>query len=202
MNWERVIRFNHEALLTVVMALFATVGIAPGGSVNSLPRKVRSAVLLALRPAEPAARRIIVMVARNMALPEFKPRPAPAASLKRTLRSAGQRVPPFRLIDPRKDFVERPRRAKFGPQIMCLWDDSMPLIVRRQLVLAHAAMSRSEPPPLSPDDLVSTQPGKGSIPPLRPGHPPGYRQRHVHPVDQILKDCHYFAWYRPETPET
>ena len=29
--------------------------------------------------------------------------------------------------------------------------------------------------------------------PLRPGRPPGYRQRNIHEVDAILKECHWLA---------
>ena len=29
--------------------------------------------------------------------------------------------------------------------------------------------------------------------PLRVGRPPGYRQRPIHEVDQILKECHWLA---------
>jgi hypothetical protein len=29
--------------------------------------------------------------------------------------------------------------------------------------------------------------------PLRPGRPPGYRQRPKHEVDEILKECHWLA---------
>ena len=29
--------------------------------------------------------------------------------------------------------------------------------------------------------------------PLRPGRPPGYRQRNLHEVDEILKECHWLA---------
>jgi len=29
--------------------------------------------------------------------------------------------------------------------------------------------------------------------PLRPGRPPGYRQRNIHEVDEILKECHWLA---------
>ena len=29
--------------------------------------------------------------------------------------------------------------------------------------------------------------------PLRPGRPPGYRQRPIHEVDEILKECHWLA---------
>jgi hypothetical protein len=30
--------------------------------------------------------------------------------------------------------------------------------------------------------------------PLRPGPPPGRRKRHIHPIDEILADCHALAW--------
>jgi hypothetical protein len=29
--------------------------------------------------------------------------------------------------------------------------------------------------------------------PLRPGRPPGYRQRNIHAVDEILKESHWLA---------
>ena len=29
--------------------------------------------------------------------------------------------------------------------------------------------------------------------PMRPGRPPGYRQRNIHEVDEILKECHWLA---------
>ncbi|MGE3832703.1 MAG: hypothetical protein AB7F76_17055, partial [Parvibaculaceae bacterium] len=37
--------------------------------------------------------------------------------------------------------------------------------------------------------------------PLRPGHPPGYRRKPVHPVDDVLIECHELAWdaLRPDT---
>jgi hypothetical protein len=37
--------------------------------------------------------------------------------------------------------------------------------------------------------------------PLRPGPPPGRRKRHIHPIDEILADCHGLAWdaLKPDT---
>jgi hypothetical protein len=37
--------------------------------------------------------------------------------------------------------------------------------------------------------------------PLRPGPPPGRRKRHIHPIDEILADCHALAWQamKPDT---
>jgi hypothetical protein len=38
--------------------------------------------------------------------------------------------------------------------------------------------------------------------PLRPGHPPGWRRRAKHEVDDVLKDLHYFAREVLEQPDT
>jgi hypothetical protein len=38
--------------------------------------------------------------------------------------------------------------------------------------------------------------------PLRPGHPPGWRRRPKHEVDDVLKDLHYFAREVLEQPDT
>ena len=37
--------------------------------------------------------------------------------------------------------------------------------------------------------------------PLRPGPPPGRRKKQIHPVDEILADCHAIAWeaMKPDT---
>ena len=37
--------------------------------------------------------------------------------------------------------------------------------------------------------------------PLRPGPPPGRRKRHIHPIDEILANCHWLAWeaLKPDT---
>ena len=45
------------------------------------------------------------------------------------------------------------------------------------------------------DEILSSKaPYKPTrISPFRPGPPPGYRRKDIHPVDSILKDVHYFA---------
>ncbi|HUQ36314.1 MAG TPA: hypothetical protein VM144_08055, partial [Aestuariivirga sp.] len=37
--------------------------------------------------------------------------------------------------------------------------------------------------------------------PLRPGPPPGHRKRQIHPIDEILANCHWLAWeaMKPDT---
>jgi len=46
----------------------------------------------------------------------------------------------------------------------------------------HARMKRQKP-----------EVGKFPLRPLRPGLPPGYRQRQKHEVDEVLADCHWLA---------
>jgi hypothetical protein len=37
--------------------------------------------------------------------------------------------------------------------------------------------------------------------PMRPGRPPGHRAKKTHEIDEILSECHYFAWeaLKPDT---
>jgi hypothetical protein len=37
--------------------------------------------------------------------------------------------------------------------------------------------------------------------PLRPGHPPGYRRKPIHEVDEVLIECDGLAWeaMKPDT---
>jgi hypothetical protein len=38
--------------------------------------------------------------------------------------------------------------------------------------------------------------------PMRPGRPPGYRHKKTHEIDDILSECHYFAWEALKKPDT
>ena len=66
MNWAGAIRTNREALLTIVTRMFVLAGIRTGRAVAALPRSLRIRILAMLRPAEYAARRLIVMAARGV----------------------------------------------------------------------------------------------------------------------------------------
>ena len=62
------------ALLRTVAALFFMAGLDEGGN-ESMPRRAWRKILRLLRPAEAAARRLIVAAARGIAVPPPKPRP-------------------------------------------------------------------------------------------------------------------------------
>lgn len=94
MDWNAAIETNREALRRVLAMLVAMVRSGPHGGTNSpetdfsgertpeamagarptLPRYLHRAVLALLRPAEAAARRLVIIVARDLAAPPSAPR--------------------------------------------------------------------------------------------------------------------------------
>ena len=81
-----------------------------------LPRGVRKAILMVLRPAESAARRLIYLQARKLDLPDYVAPPKREKTARTESASGkkrGKRKPRFRLIDPRI-FLEElfPNRRK------------------------------------------------------------------------------------------
>ena len=75
MDWNAAIENNREALKRVLAMLVAMAGL-DGGRPTTLPRHLHRAVLSLLRPAEAAARRLIIVAARGIvvALPPASPR--------------------------------------------------------------------------------------------------------------------------------
>ena len=105
----------RRALLRISAGLFVMAGMTPGGAVvERLPRRVRSAILLILRPAESAVRRLAFEKAKGIEVPdEAEPPKRERAKSNGTGKKRGPRKPKFRLIDPRK-FLEElyPNRRK------------------------------------------------------------------------------------------
>ncbi|QKV17352.1 hypothetical protein [Oricola thermophila] len=62
-DWKRAVERNLDDLLRIVARLFFLAGIRTGRSLVFLPRSLRSRILSVLRPAEFAARRLIVVAA-------------------------------------------------------------------------------------------------------------------------------------------
>ena len=122
MIWStaRIVEHSRLALLRLVLEMFASAGmVAEGEAVSVLPRSVWRAILLVLRPAEAAARRLIYVEAQKLTVPEDEDAPTRTQSARS--KSAGNgsgekrgtRPPQFQLIDPRK-FIEElhPHRRK------------------------------------------------------------------------------------------
>ena len=225
MDWAQAITRNSEALKGIVSALFAMLGLAPAGRI---PQPLRCAVLRVLRPAESAMRRLIVIAARGLVVKLVPSRPMPAEPIG---KGAGRSRPSFQLFDPRKDF-EGPRRRVFAwnsprihvfgsdPRVAALWraprpvDDPAP--PADGLVNAERLARRLQALKLALEDLprqarrlarwrTRRENAKAHMfrSPLRPGHPPGYRRKPAHKVDELLIECHELAWdaLRPTRPE-
>jgi hypothetical protein len=222
MDWELAIKRNSEALIGIVVELFAMLGIAPA----RIPQDLHRTVLRVLRPAESAMRRLIVIAARNVVVKLAPSRSMPAGKV---IGKGGNSRPSFQLFDPRKNFnrSRRPTFSRIGPRIHVFGYDP------RVVALFPAPPPVVEPPP-PPDGLVNaerlsrrlqalksalddlprqvkrlarwrlrreTAPHPKFKSPLRPGRPPGHRRKPTHEVDEILIECHGLAWdaLKPDT---
>lgn len=198
----------------IVVAIVALIGGREGE--GGIARRVRSAALALLRPAESAARRLIVIAARGLAVAPAAPRPAPAG----LRRGAGGRRIAFRLFDPplrlqQMRLVAAPRGT---PRIRSFW--SAPIIA--------SPIVAPPPPALRPDPdqpvpvgrlrlrLAALEAALADLPrqarrlarlrarrqaafpapprsPLRLGRPPGWRKRPEREVDRLLRECNLLA---------
>jgi hypothetical protein len=205
-DWDLAIKRQRGALLGLLAVLVAGLGMSSGGM---LRRGVYLAALRVLRPAEGALRRLIVIAARGVTVTERAPRPGPVGLERRT----GERLASFRVIEPLKRFGVR--RARICPRITVMGADSpgraMPTVASADNPVDGRAMARRiEAVQRALDDLPGqarrlsrwiarrdrmVRAGKPPrrFSPLRPGLPPGHRQRGTHPVDEALSDCDALA---------
>ncbi len=218
MDWTLGIDRQRDALLRMVAALLVLAG--DGGV---LPRHVRTGIWRVLRPAEAAFRRLVVVVKvvfkieAGMAVPRGGPVPA----IPRVSGDVSARIPAFALFDARKSFKPRssvkgrkpvPRIRFFDevqvfePVVVISPDDAVCAAhMMRRLRALNAALgdvpkqarrlARWE----AKRQAVRAETGK-YIAPMRPGKPPGHRDRGRHPVDFVLKDCHEMALYALHDP--
>ena len=222
-DWDGALNHHSEALHAIVSALFAMLGIVGEATVSRIPKPLHRAVLLMLRPAESAVRRLIIIAARGVVVKVALSRPMPKGL--KIGKSGVSRLPTFQLYDTRKYFPELSQRrikyAKHPPRILFFGPDSRV----DDLWPAPPPVAAPAPPPsdglvngerltrrlqilkLALDDLPrqARRMARWRIrrenmkspkfkSPLRPGPPPGRRKRHIHPIDEILADCHALAW--------
>jgi hypothetical protein len=215
MNWPLAIARNRTALLAVVAAIVALIGGREGGPIS---RRVRNAALALLRPAESAARRLIVIAARGLVV---LPRPGPGFAGAPGPRAEGapSRPPAFRLFDLQKRFFFGPRirRPAVAPRIRTFWGPQPPppppamqpsvraaldgVRLHRRVAALEGALGdlRRQAMRLArwraraaAGRSVAGQ-SHGPHPPLRIGHPPGHRRRASREVDVVLRECHLLA---------
>jgi hypothetical protein len=221
MDWDLAIKRNSEALKAIVEALFAMLGLAGTDMVARLPQPLHRAVLRVLRPAESAVRRLVVIAARGLVVKVAPSRPMPKGHM--IGKGGAPRSSSFQLFDPRKNFPElrqhrrRPTRNPprihiFGsdPRVVALWAAPTPVADPAPqpdgLVNAERLSRRLQALKLALEDLPRqarrlarwrVRRENAKTPkfrsPLRPGHPPGYRRKPVHEVDEVLAECHGLA---------
>ncbi len=222
MDWAFAIERHREPLLRIVAALFAMIGLSEAGHVERLSRPVYRAVLLVLRPAEAAVRRLIIVAARGIMV---RPAPVRSAPAGLAISGKGQGRVSFQLFDPRRRFdgdLGRPTRgSRPQPRIRFMdvaCDPRIPLFRQPEPAPASQASDEDNTVNAKPlcrrlaaikgalDDLPRqarrlarwrARPIEARRPrlasPLRLGAPPGRRRRPTHEVHEILNECHWLA---------
>jgi hypothetical protein len=156
------------ALLRIVDMLFAVIGLDETAVLATLPRSTRNYVLRILRPAESAARRLIVIaargievVARSSSEDPFRARDEECTSLSlrhprlkaeddarcETSRPTAGIAPNLPLLDTLKrfDFAPRRRYATTAPRIRSLGDAVLPVYLRLPEPAAKPLPSPGDP---------------------------------------------------------
>jgi hypothetical protein len=223
MDWARAIERNSKALKAIIEVLFALLGLDGADAASRIPRSLHSAVLGVLRPAESAVRRLIVIAARGVVVKFAPSRAMPEG--RKIGKGSGNSSPSFQLFDPRKRLksVRVMKFTRIVPRVHFFPYDSLrpaappvaapppPPDGRVNATRLHrrlqALKSALEDLPRQAKRLVRLQqrrkasPWPKSTSPLRPGHPPGYRRKPIHEVDEVLIECDGLAWdaMKPDT---
>lgn len=224
MDWPMAITRNRDWLRRIIAELFAMAGLAEGAMAAVLPRHVYCAMLNVLRPAESALRRIVMIAARGLVLAARASRPFPSEPIP---RGGGARTLAFCLIDPLKVFgpLVSVEPVKEIPRISVpgLYDPAFtapkPVACPDDLVSAAHMCRRLNALKRAMDDLpaqarrlarwqarrdlaLQNETRVRRLSPFRPGRPPGHRQRSIHEVDDLLRECHWLALHAREKPDT
>ena len=152
MDWAAAIERNRLALVAIVAAIAALLG--GRDEAGPVVRTLRNAALALLRPAEAAARRLIVIAARGLAVARGAPflgnHVFQRGPVLRQAEGGSERVPAFPLFDRWKRFgpLLLPAKPAGIPRIRTFWNG--PLIA--------AALPQAATPPVAramdPDALV------------------------------------------------
>ena len=230
MDWDLAIKRNSDALRGIVEVLFALLGLDGTDAASRIPRSLHSAVLGVLRPAESAVRRLIVIAARGLVV-KLAPAPSRPMPARPIGKGGGRLRPSFQLFDPRKRVAplrlhhRRPTRTLprihvfgYDPRVAALWPAPRPVAIPPPapdgLVSAQRLARRLQALKSALEDLPrqakrlarwrqrrEASPSHKFLSPLRPGQPPGYRQKPIHEVDEVLTECDDLAWeaMKPDT---
>lgn len=209
MNLTLAIDIHRKHLLRLVVALVALVTSGDG----RLERRARLRVLAVLRPAEAAVRRLI-LVAAHVLKPE-----AGRVRVRRDgppigLIPRGEGPGAFALFDPRL----RVDATGAGPEPRISWFDgndtvragNMPPMeeelpyatgIVRRLASIQAALGDlpKQARRLARAQVRRRAAGSLILRPMRPGRPPGHRDRPRMAVERVLAECQTLAVQVPDT---
>jgi hypothetical protein len=222
MDQTAAIERHRDALLLIVASLYTLIGLAEGGIIERLSSSLHHKVLILLRPAEAAVRRLIIAAAQGLVVKARGSRPFPKG---RVIAGKRQGRLSFPLFDPPPP---RDRRRRSGanrvvPRIRSLEIGFGPLI---------PPFLRPAPPQPEPEPEPERKDGVNAVPLsrrlaaimralkdlpaqarryarlkakleaaqplkrraiLRRGPPPSLDRNSTHEVHEILRDCHWLA---------
>ena len=212
MDWNKAIERNEIALLRIVSAMFALLLDARlSGAGLMVPRRVWRAILIVLRPAEAAVRRLIIIAARHLKPVPVKSRgPNSTSTFSAFAQNPVPLAPAFNLFDPLKTFhfseddgEERGTSNSSQTEI-----DTTPVnaesLHNRLRALRHALADLPKQAARlarfnARRDALLKAGRPVRISPIRPGLPPGWHQRGKHDVDTVLRECHRLVHYLDDT---
>jgi hypothetical protein len=212
-HWTKAVEINQIALTRILAEIFAMLGLVSGGSLDRLSQALYISVERLLRPTESAVRRLIVIAARGLVVKPLPKRPMPKG-LKIESKTSGRMC--FRLFDTRKqfDFIksENPLFIKVKTYSFNPFNPFAQFIPRRpsekvdsvnavQLSRRLAAVKHAlETLPRQAQRMARWQARRKMMEkpkftsPLRPGPPPGHREKPKKEIDFVLRECHWIAW--------
>jgi hypothetical protein len=211
LDYALAIRRNRDQLRQIVLALFALARMRVGGSITMLPRSTIALIMAVLLPAESAVRRLIVIVAHGLVLKHRMPREALMVSLSNHEGFLPTRA--FALFDPLKSFDPDSiwdadpsyqsgyTLTKSNPYPDTSTDhtptDATHIAHRLNAILRALNDLPRQARRLKRWELKRDAALKACKPtrmsPMRPGLPPGWRERKVHEIDDVLGECHGLA---------
>jgi hypothetical protein len=198
-DWDSAIAKNRDALTAILASLVAMLGLTASSTVARISQRFHRKVLRVLKPAESAVRRLIVIAARGLVAKPVAARPD-RKKMSGITRKGGTRRPSFPLFDARVPFDCGPETTRCRPTPPSPNPDGDGLIDAKRLIrrLEAVRLALADLPGQA-KRLVRAKARRDTIPrlqflaPMRPGRPPGYRRKHTHAVDAVLKECHLLA---------
>ena len=214
MDLSRAIDLNRTALARILAGLFALLGLTDGAAPERISRALHRAIAGTLRPAESAARRLIMSLAKTVRVKASPPRSMPKGIVR---AGGGKPRLSFQLFDPRKRFFRKripPDIARARPSItffdrsgyrrIYLCPEPRPSLdglaasatLARRLQALKAALDDL---PRHAKRLARALARRASVPRLkfqgvmRPGLAPGWRKRPLEEIDEVLRQCDWLA---------